>query len=129
MNGKLLKAQYDLQQGMSISETCTKYGLTFKYLCDNMARPLTRKPERKRKKKEPALTVSLYIQKKSDYYYLHKQVDGKYRTFGVYNSLEDAERMRDYCMEHGWKQRSIDEYCRILGITRRTHKNNKVRYH
>ena len=70
-------------------------------------------------------TNQRYIGGRSGHYYLRKQVRGKTRMFGTYKTIEDAVRMREHCEKHGWKERSIDQYCKELGIERCIHHNKR----
>lgn len=132
---KMAKFQYDLQQGMSISEALTKHNLTFKQAFNQSHRP--KKPRKKRQSRKRNTknwvnnTGEKYIQSRDGHYYVRKSIKGETRTFGTYRTLEDAVLLRDYCMEHGWKQHSIDRYCEILGIERCTHSHKRLnrRYH
>ena len=117
------KIQEDLRNGMSITDCCRKYNISFQDLCDRM--PKRQKP----KTKSNRFTGEKYIQTRDGKYYLRKSVNKKTRMFGTYNSLEDAIKVRDHCIEHGWIQKNIDQYCRELGIKRYTDKKCRVRYH
>ncbi len=130
----LVDFQQDLKNGMSIAEALKKYNITLEYAMNHVNKPITEKhsklkPSCKPHKKLKICTVARYIQQIENHFYVRKQVNGKMRPFGSYSSLEDAIKLRDYCMEHGWKQRKVDKYCEILGIKRCSHWNSKVRYH
>ena len=57
-------------------------------------------------------------------------MDKVYVLFEVgQEGLEDAVKVRDHCMRHGWKQTKIDEYCKELGVVRCTDHRSTVRYH
>ena len=119
--------QQDLRDGMSIEDACTKYGVSFKYVVANMPRPF--KPRGKRKpKRAKTYTGEKYIQHRDGHYSLRKNIKGRMMFFGTYSSLEDAMKVRDYCIVHGWKQRSIDKYCERLGVERVKAPNCRVRY-
>ena len=139
----LQKFQTDLQCGMSIDEACRKHKISFKYACDNLPRaygkrkrnyPANRKPAQKPRR---PVQKEKYIMERNGHYYLRKYMKtskkkrGKGVAFGTYKSMEDAVKVRDYCIEHGWKQHSIDEYCRILGVERCKNNRSKsrLRYH
>ena len=66
-------------------------------------------------------TGEKYICKARGHFHIRKQYNGKQRHYGSYESLEDAIKVRDYCIKHGWKQHSIDEYCSVLGVERCRH--------
>lgn len=129
MDEVLLEFQKDLQAGMSIQKACEKHQVTFKYACDALLKQgVKKKKPKKPRKKITKSTGELYIQQRNDHFYLRKLIRGKIRMFGTYKSLEDAVRMREYCNENGWKQKSIDKYCEILGIERCKHHTNTVKY-
>lgn len=115
--------QEDLRDGMSIDDALRKYEITLDYAFHTLHKPLlyTRNPKKKRTHK--------YIQERNGKYYVRKQINGKIRTFGTYDSYNNAKRLRDYCIKHGWKQRNVDKYCEELGITRVSHPLNNARYH
>jgi len=119
MMNQMMKIQNELKQGATINEVCYKYNITFKYLMEHIPNAAYLKPHTlKKHKKTDGLTVSKNILEKNGKYYLRKTIDKKHRSFGTYNTLEDAQRVRDYCDLHGWKQRYIDIYCQRLGIIR-----------
>ena len=130
---KTLKAfQNDLQDGMTLEDACRKHQISFKYACDNMGKI-------QKKKIRPRNTSSTYageyIQERNGKYFVRKYVPSCKRKnsstvmFGTYNSLEDAIKMREHCKKHGWKKRSVDKYCRELGIERVISSKSKARYH
>ena len=128
----LLAFQHDLQQGMTINEACRKHDITFKYACDNMGK--IQKKKIKPRKSSPT-HASEYIQERNGKYFLRKYVSTCKRKksstvmFGTYHTLEDAIRMREHCKKHGWNQRSVDDYCKELGIERVISSKTKARYH
>ena len=112
--------QQDLRDGMTISDALIKHQVTFKEAVDSMPRPVTNNKQRK-----PVTHKQRYITGRSGHHYLRKQVRGKTRVFGTYKTIEDAVRMREHCEKHGWKERSIDKYCKELGIERCIHHNKR----
>ena len=123
---RLLRIRADLNDGDSISTVCTRYGLSFKELCDGMPR-MHNKRKMKRSKQ---WTGEQYIQTRDGRFYVRKTIDGVTKLYGTYASLEDAVKVRDYCILHGWKRQRIDEYCRVLGVKRcESSYGKRVRYH
>ena len=119
---QMMKIQNELKQGATINEVCYKYNMTFKYLMEHIPNAQYLKPPYlKKTRKDGGRTISKNITERNGKYYLRKTINKKHRSFGTYNSLEDAERVRDYCDLHGWKQRYIDIYCQRLGIVRCKH--------
>ena len=129
---KLQRFQWDLQDGMTISDACRKHEISFKYACDNM--PKIQK-SKIRPKKTSNTFASQYIQHRNGKYHLRKYIPDCKRDksstvmFGTYYSLEDAIRMREHCKKHGWKKRSVDRYCEELGIKRVISSKSKGGYH
>lgn len=119
---EIQRFQDDLKNGLSIEQALRKYNISFREAIDSMPRFYGRKKKRKCRGR------AKYIQQMDNRFHVRKTIKGKTRSFGSYSSLEDAIKLRDYCIEHGWKQRKVDEYCETLGITRRTYHTNKVRF-
>ena len=71
-------------------------------------------------------TGEKYIAGFNGKYLIRKQYKGKNRLFGVYTTLEDAIKVRDHCIMHGWKQHSIDRYCEELGVERCRHYQKRL---
>ena len=124
----LLEFQDDLRGGMTIEEACQKHGVSFREAVIHMP-PRPRPPGKKKHYKYPQKTVAKHIVFRNGRFHLNRYIKRKSVAFGIYYSLEDAVKVRDYCDEHGWKQRKIDEYCRVLGVVRAQSQRSKVRYH
>lgn len=121
--------QQDLRDGMTISDALQKHQVTFKEAVDSMPRPLGYASETY--KKNSYNTNQRYIKRTlQGHYYVRKQIRGKTRMFGTYKTLEDAIKIRNHCEKHGWKEHSIDQYCKELGIERciHPHKRKNKRY-
>ena len=56
---------------------------------------------------------------KEGVYQVMKSIDGKLRQFGSFHTLEEAQRHRDYCVEHGWSKDCV---------LRRSNKYNLPKY-
>lgn len=129
---KLQQFQQDLRNGMTLEATLQKHQLTLIEVWTELNRSTAGRPsEKKQYKNNTGLdpTGEKHIFKRNGRYTLRKYSRGKTRMYGVYRSMEDAVRVRDYCMEHGWVQRNIDRYCKILDVERcKGHGNCKVRY-
>lgn len=127
----LLEFQEDLKKGMSIEQACETHDISFRDAVIHMPPPPRPVYPKKRERKSPKTlgTVVKYVRLCSGKYYLSRNINKKYVAFGIYYSLEDAVKVRDYCEEKGWKQRKIDEYCKELGVVRVPSKRSKVRYH
>ena len=106
----------ELRNGESIDETLRKHNLTLKDAVKNMEKSNTKPMKR------IPLSVNIdskHIYKVGNYYVIQKSVHGRSHNFGTYNSLEDAERVRDYFLENGWRHGLIDEVCGLVGVERR----------
>jgi hypothetical protein len=130
---RLAMFQYDLQHGMTISEALTKHNLTFKQAFQEFHGYQKKNQNRKNGNKQriEKTTNEQYIYARDDRYYLRKCIKNESKFFGVYRTLEDAIKVRDYCIRYGWKQHSIDRYCEELGVERLKHKYKRRnrRYH
>lgn len=121
----LINFQNDLRNGMTIDEACRTHEISLDYAFRNMGKirkfqELVESPV----EEEPVDDVpvesfdDLYlIQKRSKYFQLRKTLKGKMRVFGTYSTLEDAVKVRDYCLQHGWD--NLAEACEIVGVKRR----------
>lgn len=59
-----------------------------------------------------------YILEANNHFTIRKNINGKTKVFGVYNSREDAEFIRDLLIENGWKIQSVERLCRENNIER-----------
>ena len=122
--------QQDLRAGMTIEDACREYNITFKQAFEHMPAVSERPKKPYKKRHNGKSSGERNILQRNKHFYVRKCINKKTLMFGTYSSLEDAIAIRDYCDRYGWKQRKVDEYCRILGIVRCTgHVNQKVRYH
>lgn len=121
------KIQNELKQGATINEVCHKYNITFKYLMEHIPKAQYVKTTHTRKefRKDGGRTVSKNILERFGKFHIRKTINKKHYSFGTYNTLEDAERVRDYCEKQGWKQRYIDIYCQRLGVVRCKHEGGR----
>lgn len=111
---------------MSLEETLIKHKISFKEAMACMPKSYNKK---EKKENKPWKNASRYIQERDGRYYLRKWIRGKTMMFGTYGSLEDAKKVRDYCEENGWKQKSIKRYCEELGVELiSVHEKNMRRY-
>ena len=47
-----------------------------------------------------------YITKRKNGWAIQKNINGKLMSFGLYNTLEEAQHYRDYFVEHGILERN-----------------------
>ena len=96
-----------LQTGINIEQVCDDYGLSFNELFNLMKN--NDKHILKCNSKPP-----LYIIERDGQYLIRK--NNVY--YGSYYSFEDAKKVRDYFIFHGWNKRRLDEVCWKLGVKR-----------
>lgn len=97
-----------LQSGMTIEEVCTEYQISFKDLVDLL------KCDQYRTTNKPVVKGRLYITEHYGYYIVRKA--GVY--YGMYRTLSDAKKVRDWFITHRWDKNKVDVVCRILGVER-----------
>ena len=115
MNNVLIDFQQDLRNGSSLHEALCKHNLSLKEAMDGMDKPLTRTHRKKRRYE----MMGKFIYRMGPYYVIQKSVKGTSVNFGTYNSLSDAQMVRDYFLEHGWYKTKLDTVCELLGVERR----------
>ena len=111
MNRSLLRE--DLKK-LSIEEVCEKHKLSFGEVVEIMAKNQPRKP--KKRKMGYHSTGERYISYYNKRYMLRRRINGKFRSFGGYMTLEDAIKMRDYLDEHGWHSKRVPNIRKKLGL-------------
>ena len=45
---------------------------------------------------------NVHIKKQNGKYLLNKTIDGKIESFGVFNTLEEAQKEREWCIKCNW---------------------------
>lgn len=98
----------DLRNGLTIGKVCTKYNLSFKELCEILNNVTRGRPVNKSTGEmyiTPCSTGDVVLSKNNVHY-------------GQYSCVEDAVRVRDYFIFHGWSKRRLDEVCELLGVVR-----------
>jgi hypothetical protein len=115
MNDVLSDFQEDLRNGAGLWDCLNKYNLTLKQAFDRMHKPITKSM----RGAKPKNINSKYIYRIGGYYVLQKSINGCTGNFGTYNTLNDAEKVRDYFIEYGWNHKKIDKVCSIVGVERR----------
>ena len=122
MNPKVI--QEDLRNGNSIDETLKKHNTNLMQVFKKLH------GYHKNSNKTRPVTPSHYIQQQGDTFAVRKSVNGKTKLFGMYDSLEDAIKVREALKDDGWHQRHVDRICEELGIVRRKSpcRRNRVRY-
>ena len=119
----IIDFQQDLKQGMTINEALIKHKMTLKEVITK----LTTKPEKETKKPtRPVELRNITKNKKNNTYYIRKSktTNGKKKSlrYGTYNTLKEAQTIRDELIKNGWNQKSIDNLCKKHNITRRDSK-------
>jgi len=103
----------DLKNGMGLEECLIKHQTNLRTLFQNQYKlPLTTR-------KGPVT----YILEQDGRFLIRKKIKRKNKrsktyVFGVYNSREDAETIRDALILNGWKQKSVNRLCIEHGIDR-----------
>lgn len=107
----------DLQNGMGLEECLIKHGTNLKTLFSNgySGYPKVSNEETK------------YIEKRGRNYYIKKKIINKTYYYGIYATLEDAQKVRDELIEIGWKQEQVHNICLKCGVDR-IHGQNEERY-
>lgn len=126
----MIDFQEDLRAGYGLEEALFKYNLNLKDAFDRLLPAQEKKPPKRKsgytKRKCIPSMLNIYLIGRK--YYIKKTINGKTLLFGAYSTLEDAQKVRDHCIKHGWIQKNIDAYCKLLGVTRSKHHNSVVEY-
>ena len=112
MKKRFKRLQDDLRAGMTIEDALHKHNMSFKEAFDGMPKPLTNGGNTGVGEK--------FISKHQGKYIIRKRHRNKTRLFGTYDRLEDAIKVRDYCLEHGWYITKLDDYCKAVDVERCT---------
>ena len=114
MNIDVVELKEDLKK-MTIEEVLLKYKLDWATLfkLTRNSTPMGRKRKRKRVYKK---CDEKYIYLIDNRYCIKKTVRGKHKSFGGYDALEDAVKVRDYLEEHGWYQHRLKTAWRKCGV-------------
>ena len=118
MEAILYDFRTDLRNGLGLEEALHKHHISLKYAMDHMDKPLTNPKRRSR----PYSRYGKFIYRMGPYYVVQKSINNRATNFGTYNTLTDAQRVRDYLEEHGWKRYKLDAILKELGIERRVKK-------
>ena len=104
----------DMKSHMTVEEVLIKHNITFQEAMKLLSKKQKRKP--KKTKRPYRKTGEKYISYYCNRYVIRKSVNGRVLGFGGYNTLEDAVKMRDYLMEHGWYQTRVKAIRERLGV-------------
>jgi hypothetical protein len=115
MDDVLIEFQDSLRNGMGLWEALKEYNLTLKEAMGRMDKPITKVKPRK----VVFSTMGPYVYRRDNYYIVQKRMKSKTVNFGTYNNLDDAKKVRDYYLEHGWNRNTLNKVCRELGVERR----------
>ena len=112
--GQIMKAfQQDLKNGMTLEDALIKHNLSFKQAVEMSPVQRTNK---KRQKDNVRKNMSRYIQLQGKSYHVRKTINGKTVSFGTFATLEDAIKVRDYLIEHGWNIVKMRQACKEYEI-------------
>lgn len=119
--GMIEKFQEDLRNGMTLEDALTKHNLTFKEAVEFVHKPITKKAKNRRpyKKKNYYQSVDEHISHKAGAFHVRKSINGEMKWGGSYNTLEDAQTVRDFLNKEGWNIVKVNEVCKKFGIERR----------
>lgn len=95
----------DLQNGMGLEECLIKHGTNLKILFSSGYPKVFNKE-------------TMYIEKRGRNYYIKKKIINKTYYYGIYATLEDAQKVRDELIEIGWKQDQVHNICLKCGVDR-----------
>ena len=105
----------DMRHADSIGEVLEKHDVSLVEAIDILQKISPRK--RKEKTSWNAKTGEKYIaQIPSGAYIIRKSVNGKMRYFGKYDNLNDAVKVRDYLLKHGWYPNRVKSIRKKLGV-------------
>ena len=96
----------DLQNGMGLEECLIKHGTNLKTLFQSEY------PKRVFNEE------TMYIEKRGRNYYIKKKIINKTYYYGIYATLEDAQKVRDELIEIGWEQDQVHNICLKCGVDR-----------
>lgn len=122
--GDIRLFQMDLRNGMKLEDALIKHRLDLPTAFELVPKFRTHHDDKSENKYNEY--AGKYILFRHNRFYVRKQIKGKTRMFGSYNSLEDAIAVREKMIEIGWKQKQVDKVCEELGIFR--NKSRKIRY-
>ena len=97
----------DLKKGLSISEALIKYNLTFKQVFKYFHRPPARiypQPNSSR------LDDNIYLS--NGYFHIRR----KQQFYGSYNSLKDAQKVRNKLIEYGWDKTNLNRILKEVKV-------------
>ena len=119
--GMIEKFQQDLRNGMTLEAALIKHNLSFKEAVEFCPRPMSqqnikRKPRQKRNVYQK---VDKHISLKKDAYHVRKHGNGKSYWGGSYDTLEEAQKVRDFLEKNGWNAIKVNEACCKYKIKRR----------
>lgn len=112
----------DLREGMGLEECLIKHQTNLKTVLQGTN--IKKLPPTK------ARSPVTYILERNGTYLIRKKLKRKNKrsktyVFGVYNSREDAETIRDELIQNGWKQKSVERLCQKHGIERHKGKHEE----
>lgn len=106
----ITELQKDFKSGMSIEDVLKKHKINLPVAMKLMNKRLTKQ------KKEYKSTGEEYISYQYEKYNITKEVNGKSKYFGGYDTLEDAIKVRDYLKVHGWNKHCLKTARRNCGV-------------
>lgn len=103
--------QQDLRtSGETLDKTLKKHGLTLKKALDLCPVPQRTRNNPYYRNGKPKIRN---IAEHQGRFVVRKYINGKYTYFGFYETLEEAIKVREICVECGWRKEEIDRYKRL----------------
>lgn len=101
------KIRRELKNGKTIERVCTEYQISFSELVKLMKGDQYLSGKRSK--------YGLYIYRNNRGLFV---VNKNKVYYGMYKSLEDAVKVKNFFLYHGWNKRRLDEVCEKLGVER-----------
>lgn len=102
----------DLRAGMGLEECLIKHNTNLKTLL-----------HREYPDSINSSSETKYIEKRGKHYHIKKKIKKKTYYYGIYPTLEDAQKVRDQLIRTGWKQNQVNNICEKVGVKRIPGKN------
>ena len=101
--------QEQLRSGVTIAQVCHDNEISFGELCQMFHGYM---------KKGRPLGLPMYVCQTPNNKYMirRKNTQGKEKYYGTYDTIEDAVKVRNYLIKHGWYQNRVPAIKDKLGI-------------
>ena len=112
------KFREDMRSGTPLDEVLKKHNLDIKTAM-NMLIKYNNPPKKTKKRKRKNIyskTDELNIYKVNNQYIIKKSINKCVKSFGGYDTLEDAIKVRDYLNKHGWYHNRLKTAWKNCGV-------------